>query len=215
MASSSGCVWEAIGPARDCFEEISNSIQELLENSSDYLDEGEEISPTFSYGLWMIGRDPSYAVPTVILGCQKRTIRKRAETLIKQSGLLDRFPGMTLKTSSTTPQPLAKGERFPHLDDQADATTIYTIGNPHRSCGTHIILGQSGKMPSLSARKATLGGIIQIDGEDFGLTVAHAMDVASTKYIQDEELTGYIQFDSDTESQTESVMGGTSKGLNP
>jgi hypothetical protein len=158
----------------------------------------------------MIGRDSAHAVPTVILGCQRRPVRKRAENLIKKSGLLDRFPGMALKTSSTTPQPLAKGESFPHLDAQAD--TIYTMGKPQRSCGVQIILGQTGKVSSPSARKATLGGIVQVGGKDYGLTVAHALDPASAKFRTEEELTGYIQFDSDTESEAGSVVEGTSKG---
>jgi hypothetical protein len=161
----------------------------------------------------MIGRDSAHAVPTLIIGCRRRTVRKRAESLIKKSGLLDRFPGVVLKTSASTPQPLAEEESSLPFDLLTD--TIYAAGNPQHSCGVQIILGQAGRLPCRSAQRATLGGVVQVGSKDYGLTVAHALGTASTHERTDEEQTDYIQFDSDTDSDNGSVVEGTSKGQSP
>ena len=52
-------MWEAVGPACDAFKEICPEINKLLETRSEELDKGEDISPAFSYGIWMMGRDPA------------------------------------------------------------------------------------------------------------------------------------------------------------
>ena len=94
MNSSSGYCWEAIGPARDAFNGVAEKIKDLLQSQSDYLDEGEEYSPTLSYGIWMVGRDKAHAVPTIILGCQSTAVRTKAMKSLKASGILDPSPAI-------------------------------------------------------------------------------------------------------------------------
>ena len=94
--SSNGKIWEAVGPAREAFLEMSSEIKRLLEDHAEYLDEDEEVSPNFYFGLWMVGSDERHAIPTLILGCTSRNVRKRAENLIKDHGVLEKYPGVAL-----------------------------------------------------------------------------------------------------------------------
>ncbi|KAI9866905.1 MAG: peptide-N4-(N-acetyl-beta- glucosaminyl)asparagine amidase [Pleopsidium flavum] len=211
--SSGGYCWEAVGPVRDAFNEVSEKIRDLFQSQSDYLDEGEEDSPTFSYGIWMIGRDKAHATPTIVLGCKSASVRTRAKNILKGSGILSPFPGIALKKTVRTPEPLAAGDASKSV--ALDTTsTIYAFGGPTEPCGTSIFLGSSDVQRSASRREATMGGIIAVDGLYYGLTVAH---VFASDFRPPEGLAqgDFLDLDSDSESDGESLAEITSEGEYP
>ncbi|KIW72120.1 hypothetical protein PV04_00340 [Phialophora macrospora] len=213
LDSNEGTVWEAVGPAREAFTQIAKVVQDLLESNADYLDKGEEVSPTLSYGLWMIGKHATNAVPTIVLGCSRRPVRKRAESLIKKNGVLDQYPGIVLKTSSATPRPLADGG---YVTATRGATiNLYTIGSPERSCGVSVLVGRASGPAATRVRKATIGGFVHLNHVSYGMTVAHAFSEGVGPPDTSAGPVDYIHFDDDSESESEdrSFVEGTSRGL--
>jgi hypothetical protein len=215
LDSNDGTVWEAVGPAREAFTRIAEVVQDLLESNADDLDEGEEVSPTLSYGIWMIGKHAANAVPTIVLGCPRRPVRKRAENLIKTNGVLDQYPGIVLKTSSATPRPLANGGYETAASDGTFA--LYTIGMPERSCGVSVLIGPASGQAATTVRKATIGGVVHLNHEIYGMTVAHALSESTAPPTTSAGPVDYIHFDDDSESESEdrSFTEGTSRGLAP
>lgn len=215
--STSGCCWEAIGPARDAFDKIAEKIKELFQNQSDYLDEGEETSPTFSYDIWMVGRDKSRAIPTIILGCQSSNVRDKAKTLLNESGILDSFPGINVKKTRRAPDRLAANDDTRELGRSEsrpeDIDTVYAVEEEDQ-CGVQIFLANAFNLPNKSAAKATIGGIVTVDSVAYGLSVSH---VFASSYRPPEDLLqdDLLVFDEDSDSDTISFAESTSKGEFP
>ena len=214
--SSSGCCWEAIGPARDAFQEVAEKIGKLFQSQNDYLDEGEEHSFTFSYGIWMVGWDKTHAVPTIILGCESTAVRTKAKNVLKDSGLLKPFPGIALKPTSRTPDPLAGGDNLGEFkpfesNNDGNMDSIYTFNGAKERCGIPIFLGGANNPPPRFARKATMGGTILVDGVAYGLSVSHVFssNLQRPRNSAKEEL---IVFDEDSDTDAESFVEMTSKG---
>lgn len=214
--SSSGHCWEAVGPARDAFNEVAEKIKELFESQSDYLDEGEEVTSTFSYGIWMVGSDETRATPTIVLGCKSLAVRTKAKDILKQSGLLDPFPGIALKKSSSVPEPFAahnEGTSNAEASESVSANdpdVIYTYEGAHDQCGIRIVIIPHDIPPTQQSRVTTMGRFVLVDGIAHGLTVAHAFNPK----FQPPTSTNHdvLVFDEDSDPDTVSFIEQTSKG---
>lgn len=215
--STSGCCWEAIGPARDAFNEVAETIRELFQSHSDYLNEGEETYPTFSFDIWMVGRDESHARPTIILGCRSEKVRTKAKKLLERSGILDKSPGIDVKKTSRAPDRLAANDDTHELGGSEpsleDMRTVYAL-EERDECGIQIFLGSAYNLPTESAPKATIGGVVMVDSIAYGLSVSH---VFSSTYQPPQDLLkdDVLVFDEDSDSDTDSFAESTSKGELP
>ena len=191
-------MWEAVGPACEASKAICPEIKRLLETRSEELDKGEDISPTFSYGIWMLGRDPAHAVPTIILGCRSQPVRKRAKAIIKKSGVL--HPGIAIKTTDSTPQPLVGAERA----SRSSSARSMGYGDASDYCGSIALLpfGPPSAAGATMRRRLQGSGLMadHPDGEDYCFPDRFSEDP------------GYLQFDSHDESDGGYSAEYTSKG---
>lgn len=79
--------WRACGPARESFEQ---EVQPLLEN---ILERGDLDDADFLIKLYMIGRQYNRATPIILICCMNQKARENAEQIVRDSGLLEKYPG--------------------------------------------------------------------------------------------------------------------------
>ena len=205
MKSRNGLVWEAVGPAKLAYDQISKQIGDLLLSRSEYLDEGEEYPSTICYGLWMIGRDPAHATPTIVIGCESQSVRTKAEEIIKIEGILVPFPGIAVKKSPCVPRLLAPGRSGMGIG------TVFASDQAFRSYGIPAITGSSGT-PSLEGR-TTVGGLVCVGPQQYGLTVSHAFCSKNQDQLVTHQDFPVLDFDSDdNDTEEEYTVEGTSAG---
>ncbi|KAK3985830.1 hypothetical protein QBC44DRAFT_150672 [Cladorrhinum sp. PSN332] len=157
--------WEATGPAREAFNEIAPDIKEYLDRSV------EPISTWVTWSIYMFGKSPKTANPTIVFCCDIAAHRKEVKSVIAESGLLDGYLGM--KTAHMPKAPdfqqlvaLASGNgRISACTVEAFTSDGYAT---HRS-GMRIFVGNS-------ATPATVGGIIQIGDRFFYTTAGHVFN---------------------------------------
>jgi hypothetical protein len=98
-------VWEATGPAADIFEnKLFGIIDQLLKAHKEELESDEKISRTVSFHLWMVGREPRSARPTIIFTCKSPGYRAKVVRILERNNVLGDFPGMALKTMEKCPR---------------------------------------------------------------------------------------------------------------
>lgn len=151
-------------PANIVWKTVSKAIISLLEDQYEHLEaEGSELMVE----MFMIGRKPTSSIPTILFSCESKTCRRKASVLVRKKGILTDHSGVLMAECSKPPRPLA-------LDEQTDAPCLSPgiyLNGPLRNFGTSILIySDEGRLP----RKATIGGIITIDHELFGVTAAHA-----------------------------------------
>ena len=216
--STSGSCWEAVGPARDAFEEVCEDVKLLFQAQCEYLYEGEERASTISYGIWMIGKDRPRAVPTIIIGCESKNVRTKAKDILKGSGLLDAFPGIVIKKTARTPGLLASQNQFSDESSPPGLETVYAFESASENdlCTIQIFLGGPEVPPDpATAPRATMGKFLLIDGKPHGLTVSHVFDstIATPAAATAPSDGGNLMvFDEDSDSDSSSLADFTSKG---
>ena len=175
---SSEC-WEAVGQAREMFITLSKEIKVLLEKRSEYLGKSEPIPHSITFGMYMIGRKKESANPTIIFSCKQVGPRKRAREIIKESEVLNNYPGVKLG-DTTYPPEFDQAPKLLAIDDVViDTSGMDEVKKTvlcHSSgdlCGRQIFVrGYNGSDTSL--RKATTGAIFVSQRKYLCLTVAHA-----------------------------------------
>ena len=133
-----------------------------------------------SFDLYMIGRTEEFAKPTIIFSSENKTQRQRAQKLVRESGVLNQYPGIRLGESS---RPLRLCRTSRPLCDQSSPGDIEMLDYQDSPAGSDACVYYSAQtngfhgiaitVPSRSMRKSTLG-LVCIKEELFGLTVAHA-----------------------------------------
>lgn len=179
--------WEAIGLAGDIPKSAAfRDIKTLLESRYEYLHEGLSVPRALSYELYMIGKVKKEAQPYIMFICESKPSRQRALKLVRESGILDEYPGVLLGECSRAPilsrpaVPLASldsGEDL-QVTEESDEGDILPESGPYvyyqeplsDVYGFPIFVEIFGGSPR---RKATAGGIIRVGDEFYVLTVAH------------------------------------------
>ncbi|TVY85456.1 NEDD8-specific protease [Lachnellula suecica] len=145
-------------PAYRVWKLVSKAIIDLLEDQFEHLDaKGKD----FMFEMFMIGRRASTSKPTILFSCENKTPRQRAIHLVEKSAVLAPHPGVLM----------AQCSRLPRLYAGNDATSLAPPGvyvNGPLSMSV-VVISDFGE-----SRKATLGGVLLIDGQFFGLTANHA-----------------------------------------
>ncbi|KAF5574606.1 hypothetical protein FPCIR_13518 [Fusarium pseudocircinatum] len=161
--------WEATGPARESFRELSPDIKDFLETS------GIPPSDTVSWSIYMIGHNERNAAPKLLICSTDAKTRKTIRQLIKDSKIMDKYPGIGLGDVSTLPdRPVIRElsreaiEALLPLGCDIDGTVLAEGSEP--ALGKRIFVVNP---HDFSLRPATTGPTILHDGRCYQLTVAH------------------------------------------
>lgn len=150
-------------PAHIVWKTLSKAIISLLEDQYEHLNAG---GSDLMVEMFMIGRKPIISSPTILFSCDSKTCRQKAMALVGKKGILADHSGVLMAECSKLPRPLA-------LDEETDAPRLppgVYLNGPLQSFGTSVLIySEEGKLP----RKATIGGIVTIGRELFGITAAH------------------------------------------
>ena len=168
--------WLPIGPALAVFEVLSKDLQDLLDKHKDALKQGEPKPRAISFNMWMTGSKPESSNPTIVFSSKSRRQRAFAKALLKDSKLLDQYPGVRIKAWDRMPAIYQAGSQEPdtikttsdstdnvHNDDSEEA--IYMVDDSRGSCGALIAFGR--------LRLATMGGILLLNGTYYGISAQH------------------------------------------
>jgi hypothetical protein len=167
--------WEARGPACDAMNELYPHIKQLLENNQELLEQGEDKPRIIGFNMWMEGKSPGTSQPVIVFSSKSWRQRTRAKELLKQSGLLNGYPGIKIKTLDRMPaiyrtqgQEQGQGRIYSNpqyaLIDPEDPY-VYIHRDYDVTCGASISFG--------NIRPATLAGIVSVGGSCYGLTAQH------------------------------------------
>lgn len=167
--------WEALGPAGDAMKELYPHIKQLLEKNQELLEQHEDKPRIIGFNLWMEGKSPSTSQPVIVFSSKSWRQRTRAKELLKQSGLLNGYPGIKIKTLDRMPaiyrtqgQEQEQGRIYPNpqyaLTVHEDPY-VYIHRDYDVACGASISFG--------NIRPATLAGLVSVGGVCYGLTAQH------------------------------------------
>ncbi|KAF4624241.1 hypothetical protein G7Y89_g13931 [Cudoniella acicularis] len=138
--------------------------------------------------MFMVGHKPTSSSPTILFSCNSKVCRQKAMELVEKTGILECYPGVLMAESSRRPKLLAPGD---NLELPFLPAGIYTSGTLKRS-GTFVLISSGDGRPT---RKATIGGVVFVDNEMFGLTTAHAFsDTNDTNIESDGSLPRNLEF---------------------
>ena len=211
--------WEPIGPALAAFEVLSKDLQDLLGKHKDALKQGEPMPRGISFNMWMIGSKPESSTPTIVFSSKSLRQRAFAKALLKDSKLLDQYPGVRIKTLDRMPAIYRAGSpepdniemAFDRIDDvhndHSEEEAVYMVDSSRGYCGALIAFGR--------LRLATMGGILFINGTYYGISAQHGrydfLDGPGDATNEDNSLC--FDDDSDTEdSDLENLVEITSRG---
>ena len=167
--------WLSIGPALAAFEVLAKDIQDLLDKHKDALMQGEPKPRAISFNMWMTGSKPKSSSPTIVFSSKSPRQRLFAKALLKDSKLLEQYPGVRIKTLDRMPAIYRAGSQEPDTIETRDTTenvpddgseeAIYMVDDSRGSCGALIAFGH--------LRLATMGGILLINGTYYGISAQH------------------------------------------
>ncbi|KAF5654133.1 peptidase (PNG1) [Fusarium sp. NRRL 25303] len=162
--------WEAAGPARLAFRELGPDIKDLLETSN--------ITPAdiVSWSIYMVGRNERNAAPKLLICSTDCKTRKNIRQLIKDSRIVDKYPGIGLGDVSALPDRPVIRELSPEaiealLPFGCGIDGAVLAGEAEPAMGKRIFVVNP---HDFSLRPATTGPIILHGGKCYQLTVAHA-----------------------------------------
>jgi hypothetical protein len=159
--------WEVVGPALEVMEKLAVEIGALLEKHKDSLEHCEDKPRTISYNMWMVGSRPTCAEPTLVFSSKSRRKRRLAKALLKDSKVLDAYPGVKVKTLEKMP---AVYNAAVHNAGEPPGTfsenDVYLVKSPGGACGSLIALGAS--------KLATMGIVIELNGAYYGTSAQHS-----------------------------------------
>lgn len=168
-------IWEAIGPALEVFLIVAPRIKAYLDNAL------EPISSRVTWSMYMIGRAPNLASPSIMFFCEVPGHRREARNTIKESGILNGYPG--IKTGDLPRPPgfvhelvdLGAGEQLGHNGVEMIGNMMALTSKGRSACGSEIFVGANGGNSSSLSAAATIGGVIRIGESYYYTTAAHSL----------------------------------------
>lgn len=113
-----GPVYEAVGEARAIFmDRLSRAIRQYLQEDCDKL---QNSASFVVFSLFMVGRSRDRTKPIVMLVSDNKQVRTEAFRAIKDSGIMEDFPGFDLGHMGLD----AEYENFRRLGSQANPMTV-------------------------------------------------------------------------------------------
>ncbi|KAL6719215.1 Protein png1 [Lecanora helva] len=187
--------WRVVGPAFKIMTKLSEQIQDLLYGHEELLQYCEPKPSMLSFHSCMTGPCVEFAQPTIIFCSRSKRQRASAQDLFKKSKILDDYPGIKTETSHTIPVETSAEQAFDEVYSDASLQAILTKDGPWQPCGAPIAFEHG--------RLATLGGVLVIDGDYYGMTAQHARRECS-----DSEDSS----DSDSDTEVDEFVNMTSRG---
>ncbi|KAJ5390116.1 uncharacterized protein N7496_001184 [Penicillium cataractarum] len=169
--------WDPIGSVKDEWNDYiyPRTIKPLLQHNTNKIYHGVKKQTPYSVCCWMIGKEWDSSHPAAIIICGNKKVTKNAVKLIERHGELIRTWGFQVYGYESKIS-LTMGASSSELDE---GSTLCAIS------GTRFAVGGG---DGISTRTATLGGSIMINGEFFGLTVAHPfMNISQDESSDDDE----------------------------
>ncbi|RKK67954.1 Protein PNG1 [Fusarium oxysporum] len=160
--------WVAKGPVRDAFAALAPKIKAYLERSV------EPVSSWVTWSIYMFGKSANSASPAILFCCEVVAHRKQVRNAIKDSGILDEFPGVKTAHMPRPPD-------FNQLVQLADDSMA--LSSDHRPVLASLASNTCG-MPLFVERRiddgtcykqATVGGIIQLSDKFYYTTAGHVL----------------------------------------
>lgn len=191
--------WIPLLPARPCLIEAMEQIERLLQERNRDVWDGENTTPGCSWDISMHGRSVNDAQPTIIFSSLSKICRRNAKGIIANEDIAVDPRGIGMEYYSTGPdffagpQGLGAGADGETSELVPDLLTNLTFSS-NRSLKSSSSSNQSnpsqegtlrhqsttckvnGNLISVQSTSCTLGGLVSIDGELYGLTVAHAFE---------------------------------------
>lgn len=151
-------------PAHQAWHTISKAITQLLEDRF-ALSDAEDAN--LMVEMSMVAQKMAKPSPTILFRSQSKAVRQTAIDLVKNSPALVPYIGMLMASCSLFPRSLVMEDvlGMPSLP-----RGVYS-SDALRHCGVSIVISEE---QGGSLRKATLGGIVCIDGLFYGMTTARA-----------------------------------------
>ena len=197
------CVWEAKGEALRAYNALAPSIKDFLDVSV------EPIPCWVGWSMYMIGRIVQKASPTIIFYCEEEKHRCKVRNIIKDSKLLDGYPGF--KTGHM-PRPPGFDHLVPLGFELGARTHRYSRLNLRASPvarGACLSIEGTDSKGSPWWSQSTIGGVILIGGRYFYTTTAHAFrhEADSSSDVNDLEFMEQDCFSFDGDSDLEYDSG--------
>ncbi|KAK5995999.1 putative C2H2-type zinc-finger transcription factor orf8 [Cladobotryum mycophilum] len=202
--------WEAKGEVRRLFDsDIKKDIQDYLAENSDKL---QESGSHLSIPVFMVGKRPNETKPTVLFVSDDKVARKEAFELIKNSGIMSKYPGFELGHSD-----------FEKLMSLAgDAVSVFSAP-PSGDVESRRLLVYPQAGSERPVRMATAGGTVWHREKYWFLTVDHFLDDSvpaaesairkqQADQISDCEITGLSDFDDDDDDSEADFIETTRRG---
>ena len=184
--------WAAKGPARDAFATLAPKIKAYLEKSV------EPVSSWVTWSIYMFGKSEKTASPAILFCCEVVAHRKQVRSVIKDSGILNEFPG--IKTAH-----MARPPDFNQLvqlaDESSDQRPVFAslASNP---CGMPLFVEPS--TLNGTCKRATVGGIIQLSDKFYYTTAGHVLS-SDTVPSHTEDEVGDDEFEIDDDDEVDEV----------
>ena len=208
--------WEAVGQARAVFNTLQQDIGIYIHQTS------ESPSRSVVWSLYMIGQSRETSKPTITFISSEVEPRRRIRTLVKSSGILDKYPGFV--TMDIDRPPKCKSGNIVTLggDDGSEetynltssSTEVHQISLQTSSndlMGVKIYLSRPDANPV-----ATTGGLVRCNGKIFLTTVAHPFEKFWHNLFPETTAQAECSFDidelSDPEDADEAIVDITSRG---
>ncbi|KAJ3577217.1 hypothetical protein NPX13_g3348 [Xylaria arbuscula] len=190
-------IWEAQGEARRVFEPIAADIKT-------YLDRCVEPIPSWvTWSMYMIGSAAESASPTIVFCCEAIAHRRDVRTTIKQSGILNRYPGV--KTAHM-PKPPGFDHLIPLAPSSSDNKSTVQLQLSQDAPGMSLVITGPADGQQSSCR-ATIGGVIRVGSTYFYTTAAHPFQTHLDIESPPEYTASENQSNGDTEDDTCSFDG--------
>jgi hypothetical protein len=154
-------------PAQLVWKSVSKAIVALLEDQFEHLDAKDK---DLMVEMFMIGRKQATCNPTILFSCESKISRQRAMELVQKKRILAAHPGVLIAECARLPRLLA-ADKSSSLDLSPG---VYASGDLHH-CGISVLIIES---EGGSPRKATIGGIVCIGDDSYGLTANHPFSKA-------------------------------------
>ena len=160
LAGKALIIWEG----EDTRDGLRQRIDELVAEHEAEIYKGRSIRcDATTRHCWMLGSDKAYAQPTVVISHNDEVILKRTMRVIRRPKTL-KSKGFKLKGCPNCDLVLLTKESMVNLFHHVDEARQ---GLPISLCGAELVVRDT-------VRRATLGGVLILDGAYYGVTVAHA-----------------------------------------
>lgn len=188
-------IWEAIGPARDAFNTVAPKIKDYLESAV------EPISSRVTWSMYMIGKSASLASPSIIFCCDVLQHRREVRNTIKDSGILNDYPGIKTGHLPRPPDfdqlvPLGGGGQPPYIRGDIKVLT----SGAKSACGSQLFLNANKSNSVPLGPAATIGGVIRVGDKFYYTTAAHALGPIPDPTAVDEAMLADKDYDSDDDA---------------